>query len=203
MAFTFFFRDLDTLELAVDRVVQNVMGRSRVRVWDAGCATGQEPYTLAVLLAERMGQFAFRNLEIHASDYDAPLLEVVRNATYAASDVQRVPVDLLARYWEQVNAGEFRLNSTIRNALRVRQHDLLSYEPFRTDFSLVVCKNVMLHFQPEQRLEVIKMFHRALEPGGLLVTEHTQKMPNEAADLFEHVARVDQVFRKREVVLSQ
>ena len=70
MAFTFFFRDSHSLELAVDHVTPTLAGRARSRIWDAGCATGQEVYTLAILLAERMGTFGFRNIRIDATDID-------------------------------------------------------------------------------------------------------------------------------------
>jgi chemotaxis protein methyltransferase CheR len=63
---------------------------------------------------------------------------------------------------------------------------------------MIVCKNVMLHFQPPQRVEVIQMFHNALEPGGIFVTEHTQKMPGESSHLFEKLLSDCQVFRKIE-----
>jgi chemotaxis protein methyltransferase CheR len=70
MAFTYFFRDSHTLELTVKHMAPEVMGRSRIRIWDAGCAMGPEPYTLAILCAENLGKFAFKNLSIQATDVD-------------------------------------------------------------------------------------------------------------------------------------
>jgi chemotaxis protein methyltransferase CheR len=75
-------------------------------------------------------------------------------------------------------------------------HDLLSYKPIGMDYCLIVCKNVLLHFQHDQRVEVIKMFHKALLPGGFLTTEHTQKLPSEVSHLFEQVVPNSQLFRK-------
>ena len=198
---TYFFRDLDTLELAVRNLLAFTKGRSRVRVWDAGCAMGQEPYTLAILLAERMSPATFRNLEIHATDHDASLLESVRAAVYLKAEMERIPPDLFARYTEPVagSADHHRLSDAIRSVLRVAHHDLLSLKPVRTDFHMVVCKNVLLHFHHDQRVEVIKMFHHAREPGGLLVMEHTQKLPLELGTWFQQVGGVDQVYRKIEV----
>ena len=198
MALTYFFRDLGTLELAVNHLLQCAEGRSKVRIWDAGCAMGMEPYTLAILLAERMSPASFANLEIHASDYDPPLLEVVRHATYETEELERVPSHLFARYFEPVvgDKGRFRVCELVRRVLHIHRHDLLSFQTIRTGFSLVVCKNVLLHFHHDDRVRIIRMFHQALEPGGLLAMEHTQKLPQELATMFQQVGAVDQVFRK-------
>ena len=96
MAFTFFFRDMQILELIMEHVVPDVMGRSNVKVWDAGCAMGQEVYSLAILFAEHMGHFAFKNLQIYATDIEEGngFGDTVRTGTYPEEDLQRVPADL-------------------------------------------------------------------------------------------------------------
>ena len=93
MAFTFFFRDRQILDLIVEHVVPSVIGRSRVRVWDAGCAMGQEPYSLAIMFAERMGYFAFKNLHIYATDKEENnnFGEIVRAAKYPQEELERIP----------------------------------------------------------------------------------------------------------------
>lgn len=197
MAFTFFFRDLAPLEAAVKLFCPLVSGRSRIRVWDAGCATGQEPYTLAILLAENMGQFAFRNLKIYATDYDVPLLKTVRDAVYPDKELDRIPSDYFSRYFESAETpGMSRVIENIRNCLVVQEHDILSLMPVCDGFSMIVCKNVLLHFQYEERIKVIRMFHKALEPCGLLVMEHTQKMPDEISGMFRQAVNSGQVYQK-------
>ena len=199
MAFTFFFRDQKPLEHAVQFLIQSAAGRSRVRIWDAGCAMGQEPYTLAILLAENMGQFAFRNVQIYATDYDAPLLKILNEGVYPWEELQRIPKDLFDKYFQQNGRpGYFRITDTIKDRVSTHLHDLLSLSPVQSGFSLVVCKNVLLHFSYEQRIEVIRMFHNALEPDGILAMEHTQKLPEELSAYFEQLVSDAQVYRKRE-----
>jgi chemotaxis protein methyltransferase CheR len=200
MAFTFFFRDLDCLAFAVKALIPQTSGRSRVRIWNAGCATGHEPYTLAILLAESMGAFALRNLEIHATDHDEPLLQVTREGVYLYDELKRIPEDYFSRYFTPQSgcSNRFRVIDRLRGIIRARNHDLLSCVPVRDNFSLIVCKNVLLHFQPRERVNVIRMFHRALEPDGLFVTERTQKMPSEAAGFFRQVSPEVPVYRKYE-----
>ena len=202
MAFTFFFRDLQMLELAVDHVAPELAGRSRPKIWDAGCAMGPEAYTLAILLAGRLGHFAFRNLRIAATDIDetGQFGEIVRQGVYPSGDLERVPAGVLEQYFEPAGApGAYRLDDRIRGSVRFQQHNLLSLREVDCGFSLVVCKNVLLHFTQPERLDVIRMFHRSLGPGGYFVTEHTQKLPPEASPWFEQVVPHGQLFRKLEV----
>ena len=201
MAFTYFLRDLQTLEHMVRHVVPYTTGRSHVRVWDAGCAMGQEPYSLAMLFAESMGKFGFKNLRIHATDLDDCSLfgDIIRTGVYQEEEVKRMPKEFLEKYFQpDEKAGSFRICELLRSRIQFQKHDLLSLKPVGDGFSLIVCKNVLLHFQYAQRIEVIRMFHRSLAPGGFFATEQTQKMPAEAAHLFEQVTADAQVFRKVE-----
>ncbi|MBI4720241.1 MAG: chemotaxis protein CheR [Chitinivibrionia bacterium] len=202
MAFTFFFRDLQILELMLKYAVPDFTGRSSVKVWDAGCTMGQEPYTLAILFAEQMGRFAFRNVEIFATDIEesSNFGEIVRSGIYPGEELQRVPDELREKYFRPVNgSGSLQVIDSLRSKIRYARHDLLSLTPIGSQFSVVLCKNVLLHFNYEARIEVIKMFHRSLIPGGYFATEQTQKMPKEIEHLFEKVAAHEQIFRKVEV----
>lgn len=202
MAFTFFFRDLHTLEHAARVLVPEVSGRSRVRVWDAGCAMGPEPFTLAIILSEMMGNFAFKNLYITATDIDDTFQfeKIINDAVYSREETQRIPPEIFGKYFEQSDEkpGSFKIADTIRNRIQFMRHDLLTLQPIGDGFSLILCKNVLLHFQPAERIEVIKMFHKSLAPGGLFATEHTQKMPEEISHLFTQVVPDAQLFRKVE-----
>jgi chemotaxis protein methyltransferase CheR len=199
MAFTYFFRDLHMLELIVRHVVPSLAGQSRPRIWDAGCAMGQEPYSLAILFAENMGYFGFNNLRIQATDVDesGQFGQVVAAGVYPEGELERMPPHLLQKYFERADPpGSLRVKQGVRECVSYRTHDLLSLDPIGEGFSLIVCKNVLLHFQADQRIEVIKMFHRALAPAGYFATEQTQKLPEETAELFEQVAADGQLFRK-------
>lgn len=202
MAFTFFMRDLPTLEHAANYMIPHAAGRSRIKVWEAGSALGQETYTIAMVLAERMNSFAFRNLTIDATDYDQAnnFGDHVTNAVYPKDELQRTPAELVAKYFEPAEKpGHLRVNAHLRDRVRFRYHDLLSLQPVGQEYSLIVCKNVLLHFQPAQRIEVLKMFHQALTPGGFLACENTQKMPQEFSGKFEQVVPDAQLFRKMDV----
>lgn len=197
MAFSFFFRDLPTLETAVQHMVAQTMGRSRIRVWVAGSAKGQEVYTLAMLLAEKMGYFSFQNLRLEATDIEAEFGEIIRRGIYPKAELERIPQQYFDRYFQPAEQeGYFQVIEPIRRRVTFTPHDLLSLDPIGDGFSLIVCKNVLLHFQPAERVEVFKMFHRSLATDSILANEHTQKLPPEVVPLFQQVASDAQVYRK-------
>lgn len=202
MAFTFFFRDLPVLEYAVENSLKLSLGRLKIKVWDAGCALGQEPYTLAMLFAERMSLPGFNTLHLDATDYDSEnnFGQIVTAGEYKSEELQRIPADIFAKYFELApgRPGHHRVIDRIRNRVFFKYHDLLTLQPIGNDYSLIVCKNVLLHFSYEQRIEVLRMYHRSLTPGGFLATENTQKMPVEINHLFEPVTPDAQLFRKIE-----
>lgn len=201
MAFTFFFRDQHVLDLIVKHAGPSLAGRSRARVWDAGCAMGPEPYSITILLAESMGYFAFNNLRVDASDLDDCGLfgPIIANGVYAWEELERVPPGLFEKYFEPAGEKRFRVVERIRSRLTFHRHDLLSLNPIGEGYNLIVCKNVLLHFQPDERVDVFKMFHRALAPGGVLATEQTQRLPAEVAPLFEQIVSDGQLFRRVEL----
>jgi chemotaxis protein methyltransferase CheR len=202
MAFTFFFRDNTVLESAADLFVATTMGRSRVRVWDAGCAMGPEPYTLLILLAERMGRFSFENLHIDATDHDegGDFGTIINAGRYPLDQLCRIPKDMFTKYFAPVKDCNdlFEIDAKLRSRLNFQRHDLLTLEPPGEGYAMIVCKNVLLHFSEGERIQVIKMFNASLASGGLLVMEHTQKMPDQLKDLFAQAVPDAQIYRKEE-----
>lgn len=199
MAFSYFMRDQPTLEHAVDHTVPYASGRSRIKVWDAGCALGQETYTLAMILAERMNRFGFKNVRIDATDHDSVnrFGDVVSQGIYHYDELKRTPPELFRKYFEPAGTPDhFRVVADLRSRVNFSYHDLLSLKPPGSDYCLIVCKNVLLHFRQPERVEVFRMFHQALAPGGFLAMENTQKLPVEVAHLFSQVAPDAQVYKK-------
>lgn len=199
MAFTFFMRDQPTLDHAADHMIPYASGRSRIKIWDAGCALGQETYTIGMIFAEKMNPFGFKNLRIDATDHDSAnnFGDVVSTAVYSNDELRRTPAGLLGKYFEPADRpGHSRVRAILRDRVNFQYHDLLSLKPVGQDYCLIVCKNVLLHLQYPERVEVFKMFHQALAPGGYLANENTQKLPQEVAHLFTQVVPDAQVYKK-------
>jgi chemotaxis protein methyltransferase CheR len=202
MAFTFFFRDQQILDLIVQHVIVEAAGRSRLLIWDAGCAMGPEPYSLAIMFAERMGKFAFKTLQIDATDIDGSDLfgDIISKGEYQEQELKRIPTELFTRYFQpSKQEGYYELDYLIRSRLKFQRHDLLSLQPVGGNYTLILCKNVLLHFSAAERVAVIRMFHEALAPGGFSAMEQTQKLPDELTGCFQRITNEGQLFRKIEV----
>lgn len=205
MAFTYFFRDRYTLDLIAEHVIPALKRHMYIHIWDAGCAMGPEPYSLAIVLRENMGPFLFRNVRILATDIDesGDFGATIRRGVYGERGVERIPAALLARYFTQLAEpgphGErrYQISPELRKVIEYQRHDLLTLRPPRDGLGLIVCKNVLLHFTPEERVAVIKMFHAALAPGGFLVTEQTQKLPPGLGGMFKPASNAGKVWQKR------
>ena len=117
MAFTFFFRDQQVLERVVEHILPSLAGRSHPRIWDAGVAMGQEPYTLSIMFAERMGHFAFNNLRIDATDVESTgqFAQMIEAGLYPKEELSRLPEGILEKYFEpNGQPGYFRVIDKIR-----------------------------------------------------------------------------------------
>lgn len=202
MAFTFFFRDAQTLDLAIDHFLPFVQSRRAITIWSAGCAMGQEPYTFAILLRERMGPHLFRNVKIYATDIDTynQYVQVIGTGRYPEKDLQRIPPEIFRQYFrtDPTDPGYVYIAEEIKAAVEFKKHDLLTYEPFLTGVHMIICKNVLLHFSAEERLKVWHMFWKTLETGGFMLHEHTQKLPEELNSSFTQIVMNAQIFRKNE-----
>lgn len=200
IAFTYFFRDQQTLELAVKVLVPRVLGKQKIKIWDAGCAMGPEPFTLAILLAENLGNFAFKNLHIDATDIDRSnqFEDIITNGIYPYKQLKRIPKDIFQKYFSQTDdPAEYQIAYKIRNSIDYTKHDLLTLEPPDDKYDLILCKNVLLHLKYSERIQVIEMFHRALGNQGVLTLEQTQKLPREVKSHFSRVKSNAQIFEKR------
>jgi chemotaxis protein methyltransferase CheR len=203
MAVTYFFRDSQTLELLIQRALPILCGQAMIRVWDAGCADGAEPYTLAMLLREQMTDQVFRKVRICATDVDVQYGPRIAAGIYAEHEVKRIPYPIRYRYFQVTDEpGYVQVVDDIRDKVSFAWHDLLSLAPPRNDFSLIVCKNVLLDFDETERRQVFRMFHGAMLPEGFLATEHTQRMPEGAESLFEPISSYAQVYRRLDVADS-
>lgn len=200
MAFTFFFRDEQILSLAIDNFIPFSIGRKNARILNAGCAMGMETYSFAILLAEKMSKFALRNIEIKAIDIDDENVDfgkTVREGIYHKDFLKRIPTELFDKYFKPTeNPDYYIVSQDLINLIDFEKYDLLTLKPLRYDFSLVICKNVLLHFNYKQRIDVISMYHDMLLPGGLLVMENTQNMPKELAHKFEKIVDFGQLYKK-------
>ncbi|ORW91554.1 chemotaxis protein CheR [Mycobacterium sp. IEC1808] len=195
---TAFFRDPEAWEFVSAEVIPRMLAErgpgDPVRVWSAGCASGQEAYTLAMLLAEAMGPDEFRQrVKIYATDIDEEALTEARTASYDAKAVESVPPDLLTRYFEQVN-GRYVFHKDLRRAVIFGRNDLVKDAPIsRVD--LLVCRNTLMYLNAETQRNVVGRLHFALAPQGTLFLGHAEMLLSHS-DRFAPLNLKNRIFRK-------
>jgi len=195
---TTFFRDLPAWEFLKTDVIPGVLaGRGPndpIRVWSAGCASGEEPYSLAMLLAEALGMDAFtQRVKIYATDVDEHALTQARAASYEASAVESVPSELLERYFDRT-AGRYSIRKDVRRAVIFGRNDLVKDAPIsRVD--LLACRNTLMYMNGETQRGVLSRLHYALAPRGVLFLGHAEMLLSHA-DRFAPINLEARVFQK-------
>ena len=166
---TAFFRDAYAWEYVEKHVIPDILraktGDDPVRVWSAGCASGQEAYTIAILLAEAMGWDTFRaRAKVYATDADDEALTQARHAAYTTKETEDIPLALRERYFEPQN-GRLAFRSDLRRCVIFGRHDLVSDAPI-SRLDLLVCRNTLMYFNAETQARVLSRFHFALNGYG-------------------------------------
>ncbi|GIX47032.1 MAG: chemotaxis protein methyltransferase [Candidatus Tectimicrobiota bacterium] len=156
---------------------------ARLRFWSAGCASGEEPYSLAMVLWEHVPDLAQRDVRILATDIATAVLQRARQGRYDAQALQAVPAPLRHKYFTAVAPGVYRVQARLRALVRFARLNLLDPWPMRGPFDVILCRNVMIYFDRETRANLVQRFVRLLSPGGYLFTGHAESLVNLAPGL--------------------
>ena len=169
---TGFFRDRETWDVVASEVIPRLLDErgddTQLRIWSAGCASGEEPYTIAMLLSEALGEDDFRRrVKIYATDIDDDALSDAREAHYAVKQLEKVPTDLRERYFTRANHG-YVFRNDIRRTVIFGRNDLHRDPPIsRVD--LLISRNTLMYFGPELQQRILANYYFALNRGGFLV----------------------------------
>ncbi|HKT60798.1 MAG TPA: CheR family methyltransferase [Gemmatimonadales bacterium] len=168
---TSFFRDPANWDVLREAVIPRLVGSpdsaEAIRVWSAGCASGEEAYSIAILLAEAIGPDAFRDrVKIYATDVDEEALNQARHAVYGPRTSEDVPAPLLEKYFDRQD-DRYMFNKELRRSVIFGRHDLIQDAPIsRVD--LLICRNCLMYFNTEAQARILARFHFALVPSGVL-----------------------------------
>lgn len=196
---TEFFRDPDVFNLVKDKIIPEVIAdkdsqkEKIIRVWSAGCAYGQEPYSLAILLNEALeGREGFY-VRIIATDVDADALERAAKGEYEERDFKEMKKEFLEKYFIKAYNGMHKIKDQIRQMIVFKQHNLINDPGFRF-MDLVFCRNVMIYFNREQQDLLLNKFHSSLNSKGYLVIGKTESIWSR--DIFTPVSTMQKVYKK-------
>jgi two-component system, chemotaxis family, CheB/CheR fusion protein len=195
---TGFFRDPQTWEYVADEVVQQLLSarapEDPIRVWCAGCASGEEPYTVAMVLARVIGEAAFRErVKIYATDVDEEALDCARRGAYLPRQIEDVPHDALERFFERTDQ-RYVFRPELRRCMIFGRNDLVQDAPI-SRIDMLVCRNTLMYFTAETQAQVLRRFHFGLDDDGYLLLGKSEMLITHT-DLFAPVELKRRVFRK-------
>ena len=198
---TNFFRDAQSVEAVGIRVLQTIFRnkgeQDHVRVWVPGCATGEEAYSLAMLLAENGGNsLSAPQIQLFATDLDAEAIGVAREGYYSESEVADVSAERLRRFFVKEHDG-YRVRRELRETVLFAVHNVIKDPPF-SHLDLISCRNLLIYLNRAAQTRVLEVMHFALNPAGYLFLGASESIEG-AIDLFSTVDKEHHIFQSRPV----
>ncbi len=196
---TTFFRDAEVFQLlgraVVPELLESTPPGEPVRVWVPGCATGEEAYSIAILLTEQIESAQQdRAMRVFATDLNEAAVEIARHGIYANNTAGDLSAERLARFFVDLGEHRFQASKELRDRITFAVHHLLRDAPF-SRLNLISCRNVLIYLEPEVQQELLTLFHFALVDGGYLVLGPSETI-GKHTDLFEPVSKRWRVFRR-------
>ena len=196
--FTSFFRDASAWDHVAESLVPRIIaGKSQsepIRVWSAGCASGQETYTLAIILAQAVGMEQFRSrVRIYGTDVDQDALNQARLGSYVSNQLEGIPSQFI-QYFKQVK-HHYIFREDLRRSIIFGHHDLLQDAPM-AQIDLLVCRNVLIYLNSEAQNRVLVRFHFGLQNKGFLLLGKAETVPSETSNIFSPVNLHNHIFTK-------
>lgn len=191
---TFFYRENEHFDFLVRRALPDILGKLQkernhdVRVWSAGCSSGEEPYTLAMLMLEYFGsQYGMWDVGVLATDISEKVLKIARTGVYSNERIASLPATLRSKYFRQITEDDWEISKQVKGEVLFRRFNLMNEQfPFKKPFHVIFCRNVMIYFDQPTRDALIEKFYHALTPGGYLFVGHSETL-GRSHTLFEYI----------------
>lgn len=169
-----FFRNSSQWRVLKEKILPMLLAENKnLKIWSAGCSTGQEPYTLAMILKEH---FPNGNHSILATDFDTRVLDKAKKGEYAEKEFAAIPKEYADKYLT-LNSGIIRVKEDLKRYISFQKHNLLK-DPFGTNFDLILCRNVVIYFTEETKEKLYRNFYNSLRNKGILFTGSTEQIIN-------------------------
>ena len=170
-------------------ILENRAASRRVRLWSAGCSTGEEPYSIAISVLERCRHVAAWDVKILATDLDTNCLEVARRGRYTARQIEAVDPERRQRWFSDDGPGDAALVSRdLRRLIAFKPLNLMAEWPMHGPFDAIFCRNVVIYFDKSTQRGLFERFSELIEPGGYLIVGHSESLHG-LTDRFELIER--------------
>ncbi len=196
---TEFFRDNEVYEIVRKDILPELFKqRKRLRIWCAGCSTGEEPYSLAMILSDLMAQNPEFSAQIFATDIDKVVLAKAQEGIFSPKAMVKLSEAQIHRHFILLPDGNYQVKPNLKDIIRFRPHDLMSGAPVSRWLDIVSCRNVTIYFTENQKDELAKMFHAALVPGGYYIIGKTEYLGRQVENLFVSHNSLQKIFTRKD-----
>ena len=170
-----FYRNPDQWQLLDKEIIPELIQKfgKNLKIWSAACSTGDEPYTIVMVLSRHL---PLNQINVLATDLDTVAIAKAKAGVYAAKEIQGVPDDLKKKYFTQ-EGSMYKISDEIKSRVTFKQADLLR-DPYPKDYHLIVCRNVLIYFTEEAKDETFRKFYGSLAPQGILFIGSTEQIIN-------------------------
>jgi len=193
---THFFRDSNAFEVLAETVLPAIIERRRaekqIRIWVAGCSTGEEVYSIAILLHTMMSELDGFDCKIFATDLDPEAIVIASRGRYAKEAAQHLSAKQLRTYFTRIG-HDYQVNKEIRDSVIFARHNILNDPPF-SQMDLITCRNVLIYLNPEMQRHVLSLFHFALKPDGYIFLGPSESLGT-LAESFQPVDMRSNIFQ--------
>lgn len=192
---TYFFRESDHLDWLADKILpevrdlEEVKAANEIRIWSAGCSSGEEPYSIAIHLLET-GALENARLKMLATDLSTKVIRIANQGVYKSEKLKSVSGYILQRYFDRRDRdGErlYKVKAEINKLITYRKLNLLEPFPFKKQFEVVFCRNVMIYFDKPTQQRVVDKIYKVIRPGGYFVVGHSESLSG-ISHSFKYVA---------------
>jgi len=191
--YSYFNREKDHFDFftqnALPEISTNLKNRNsyEIRLWSAGCSTGEEPYMLVMLMREYFGpKYDLWDAGILATDISDRVLGIAKKGVYDLDRAMKVPVALRNKYFSKTNNGSVMVKDELKRDVTCRRFNLMNTIPFKKPFHMIFCRNVMIYFDKPTTDALVKRFYSSLEPGGYLFIGHSETLGRDQ-NLFRYI----------------
>jgi chemotaxis protein methyltransferase CheR len=193
-----FFRNPDTYRILEQKILPDLCrraraaGRTELILWSAGCASGEEPYSLAMLVDD----LATADLDIHimATDISKPILETARSGSFDASRLKEVPPEVLEKYFQAEN-GRYQLIERVRNKVEFLQHNIMTASNYPAA-DLILCRNVLIYFTRSEQERILSRFATELPEHGALILGRAETITGSTRKYYQSEFPVERIYRR-------
>ncbi|GAB7016112.1 CheR family methyltransferase [Methanogenium cariaci] len=197
---TKFWRDREVFDLIKSDVLPEIRRRKqKIRIWSAGCATGEEPYTLALMCHEARVLFPDVQVTIFASDIDREALKKAETGIYHRKALENLSESQIRRHFDKQQDGSYQVKQHLRDLVKFSRHDLMSGRAVTQYLDVILCRNVTIYFTEKQKDELARMFAPALTEGGYYVMGKTEYMGRDVEQLYDPYNPIQKIYQKKKV----